>query len=280
MDFDATMQALNMSYAKVLNETWKTFNIVSTDTKCVVPIPKSVVQIPESSFYVKRASTDLKTFIIPSLNYKLNEKEYENGIPLIVFTSGALSNWYPCSLIDNDMKFYSAEHLFMFIKATDKKYHLEGENEEKNNAKIANEILECLCPRKLQGLGRNLAMNIKKWDEASEVILKECICKKFKQNKELYEFLKIIYDIKGKIIEGKMDFKYGCGLDFDHTNPDHLDAINWTGNMKLTTIYDDVMNEIFNSSTKDIIKRSRINEEVIDENINQLTKIQRVNTVN
>ena len=78
MDFDATMQALNMSYAKVLNETWKTFNIVSTDTKCVVPIPKSVVQIPESSFYVKRASTDLKTFIIPSLNYKLNEKEYEN----------------------------------------------------------------------------------------------------------------------------------------------------------------------------------------------------------
>jgi len=236
----SVMAVLSIFYEKIYAETWEIFQVV----------PKKDVdeyndlEIPEGSMYIKRASPESKTYAI-----EINKDGYIKTA--IVFTSGVFSNWFPCIIKYMDMVFYSTEQLFMYIKATNLKYHKNDSKEvAEKNAKIAEQILKCRCPKDLQKHGRNLEIDVDKWNEDSAKHLEMCIFLKFTQNLSLKSFLDIIIDNNYIIVEGKADRNYGCGLDFDPSNPEHLDAKNWTGDMKLTDIYKNVIAKIKNSQDK------------------------------
>lgn len=234
------MAVLTIVYKQIHEHTWKIFQIV----------PKkddeeyNDMEIPEGSMYIKRASEDAKTYAI-SVNHDGHDTK------VIMFTSGVFSNWFPCIIRYSDMVFYSTEHLFMYKKATITKYHKDDSKEvSEKNAKIAEQILKCRCPKDLQKFGRNLEIDVDAWNKDSATILKECIILKFSQNSYLKALFDIVYDNQFSIVEGKSDLNYGCGLDFDISNPEHLKVENWTGKMKLTDIYNEVMMEIYKSLVK------------------------------
>jgi ribA/ribD-fused uncharacterized protein len=225
---------LSTVYTKIYTETWNIFKQVPVKDE-----PYNDLEIPLNSMYIKRASPDSRT-------YSVDINNDEKTITAIVFTSGVFSNWFPCIIKYMDKVFYSTEQLFMYIKATNLKYHKDDSKEViENNELIAKQILMCRCPKELQKFGRMLLINIDAWNEDSAEHLKNCIILKFTQNSYLKEFLDIIYNNKYIIVEGKADQNYGCGLDFDPSNPEHLNSKNWTGKMKLTSIYNDAMNEIY-----------------------------------
>jgi predicted NAD-dependent protein-ADP-ribosyltransferase YbiA (DUF1768 family) len=140
-------------------------------------------------------------------------------------------------------RFYSVIHEFMYYKATLKKYWLDDPEAKEKNLRIANEILKCRCPQKLQQLGKELMINIKMWDEESSAILEECMYKKFKD--PLYKpILEFVANNNLHIIEGQPDMKYGCGLVFNPRNPIHLNPKNWTGKNELSKIYDNLITNL------------------------------------
>jgi predicted NAD-dependent protein-ADP-ribosyltransferase YbiA (DUF1768 family) len=133
----------------------------------------------------------------------------------------------------------------MYIKVTSEKYHSDDPEAKKVNSDIAALILDCRCPRAIQGLGRKAMINLPKWEEDCFDILKDCIKEKYLQNPEHMKFLDLIRINKLRIVEGQPDMKYACGVDFDPSNPEHLNPENWPGKNHLREIYAKVIDEIF-----------------------------------
>jgi ribA/ribD-fused uncharacterized protein len=241
MTIQVIMTALTIAYETAFAKTWTIFKKVPVkegDTPTYEPY-----EIPENSFYCKKAT--------PELNIFGTDKW---GIFGFLFTGGVLSNWYPCVIHFNGLFFHSLEQLFMYIKAT--MFHASSEVVDMN-LEIAKQILACTCPRKMQGLGRQLSIS-SKWEEYRLRVIMLCIILKFTQvqNAYLKTILEIIFKSTGKIYEANDDKNYAIGfkkLDnkgkeekFDPQDEDHYNPVYWTGSMFLTDVYDKAMNAIFN----------------------------------
>ena len=189
-------------------------------------------EIPKKSFYWKKITEGAPKMYVVDEHF-------------LVFKTGPCSNWSLCEIKHSEHTFYSVEQLFMYRKVTLKKYHSDDPEAEKVNSDIAALILDCRCPRAIQGLGRKAMINLPKWEEDCFDILKDCIKEKYLQNPEHMKFLDFIRFNKLRIVEGQPDMKYACGVDFDPSNPEHLNPKNWPGENKLMHIYSKVINEIF-----------------------------------
>jgi hypothetical protein len=122
----------------------------------------------------------------------------------------------PIKLVKPLPVFYSVTQEFVYLKATLEKFRSDDPQAKENNSKIADEILKCRCPKKLQGLGHRLKINIELWDAESSTILEECMRKKFEQPlyKAILEFVAVN---NLRIIEGQPD---GGGLYVFPQSPD------------------------------------------------------------
>lgn len=220
---------LTALYAETYQKTWATFKVVQKKDD---DEEYDEMEIPDNSTYIKKASNSLSMYIVDGL--------------YIVFTGGVFSNWFPCIIRYGDHVFYSSEQLFMYLKATITKYHKDHSKEvTEKNAEIAKKILKCRCPKELQKLGRALDIDISAWNENSAKHLVYCIFLKFTQNDYLMEFLKIVIDNELRIVEGNGDTYYGNGVkDFNPSNPEHLIPENWPGKLKLTDIFDEVIDMV------------------------------------
>jgi ribA/ribD-fused uncharacterized protein len=200
-------------------------------------------EIPKKSFYLKKFNTDPN---VASKMYVVEKIKDEHVVKrFLVFKDGPFSNWSPCEIKHSGKTFYSVEQLFMYIKVTSEKYHSDDPEAKKVNSDIVALILDCRCPRAIQGLGRKAMINLPKWEEDCFDILKDCIKEKYLQNPEHMKFLDLIRINKLSIVEGQPDMKYACGVDFDPSNPEHLNPENWPGKNHLTEIYIKVIDEIF-----------------------------------
>lgn len=241
MTIDVIMIALTLAYSNVYAKTWTIFKKVPVkegDNPVYEPN-----EIPENSFYCKKAT--------PELNIFGTDKW---GIFGFLFTGGCFSNWYPCIIYFNGLFFHSLEQLFMYIKAT--MFHASPEDVEKN-LETAKKIRACTCPRKMQGLGRQLAINEDKWKTHRLRVIMLCIILKFTQEQNAYlkTILEIIFKSTGKIYEANDDKNYAIGFEkfdkdgnvikFDPKDEDHYNPVYWTGSKFLTDVYDDAMTAIF-----------------------------------
>lgn len=220
---------LTSLYAETYQKTWTTLKVVSMKDDGE---EYDEMEIPDNSTYIKKASKDLPMYIVDGL--------------YIVFTGGVFSNWFPCIIRYGGNVFYSSEQLFMYLKATITKYHKDhSKGVSEKNAEIAKKILKCRCPKELQKLGRALDIDISAWNANSAKHLAFCIFLKFTQNDYLMEFLKTIIDNELRIVEGNGDTYYGNGVkDFDPSNSEHLIPDNWKGKMKLTDIFNEVIDMV------------------------------------
>ena len=245
-DIECIKKKLIECYKKIYDRTWKTFtqvpNLPEGDNK-----KYNHMEIPEGSKYHKKTPKpeDFKPTIFTTV------LKNGNKINACVFTKGPLSNWYPALIsYEYDKKSYklmSTEQMFIIHKSK----YLNNDYHEVND-NILEDIEKTPCPLLVQKYGRKLNINITEWNINSAQHLEDSIVAKFEQNPDFMEFLRILYE-NGiyDIFEGQPDQLYGIGLDFDPSIPDHLDATNWPGQMKLTTIYKNVMTRLFKTKLMD-----------------------------
>jgi len=145
------------------------------------------------------------------------------------FWNGKLSNWYDSEFIINGLNFSCIEQYMMYMKAV-----TFGDSE------IADKIMSELNPAKQKELGRHVNnYNDSIWSTIRYDIVKKGIIEKFKQNKDLQEYLK---NLKGyTIVEASSEDRvWGIGFEED----DALENIdNWGQNL-LGKILTDLANEL------------------------------------
>lgn len=138
----------------------------------------------------------------------------------VFFTSGILSNWYPCTFTVSDLygvfEFNCAEQFMMVEKALNFGDWLTG-------AKILGEIN----PAIQEKLGRSVrGFNADKWRHICADRFYPGLLAKFEQNKECKEYL-LNTGQKTLVEATPWDSIWGIGMDID--DPDIEDPTKWKG---------------------------------------------------
>lgn len=152
-----------------------------------------------------------------------------NGIKYAFFLDGIFSNWYPCSIVVDSIKYNCIEQYMMYSKALT---FGDKENAEK--------ILKEYSPRIQKKIGREINnFNEVIWDSCKYNIVKKGLIEKFKQNSELREYL---LSYKGfSIIEASpVDRIWGIG----YSSNDAISNINNWGENLLGKILTELSNEM------------------------------------
>lgn len=145
------------------------------------------------------------------------------------FLNGKLSNWYDSEFTINELKFSCIEQYMMYMKAV-----TFGDSE------IADKIKSELNPSKQKELGRHVNnYNDSIWSTTRYDIVKKGIIEKFKQNKNLGEYLK---NLKGYSIVEASPYDRIWGIGFEEDNAlENID--NWGQNL-LGKILTDLANNL------------------------------------
>jgi len=127
-----------------------------------------------------------------------------------------LSQWWPASFTENDLKYATAEHYMMAEKA-----RLFGDES------IRAKILTKTSPKDVKDLGRQISnFDSEIWDKEKKAIVVKGNYLKFSQNAELKQFL-LTTGNKILVEASPVDKIWGIGLAENH--PDALSPHAWKG---------------------------------------------------
>lgn len=149
----------------------------------------------------------------------------------VFFWGSIFSNFYPCSIIVDDIEFTSSEQCFMYYKA---KYFKDEE--------IANKILFTNNPARAKRLGRKVKnFNSDEWMKVCKTYMKRACKAKFQQNEDLK---KKMMSFKDKIFveASPIDNIWGVGL--GENDKLILDEKNWKGRNFLGEVLTEIKNEL------------------------------------
>ena len=135
----------------------------------------------------------------------------------VFFWGGEFSNFYPCTIVDDEFTFNCSEQIYMYVKA--KMF---------NDDKTAEKIYAATDPKEQKKLGRSVqGFKQKKWDIHKEWVMFHAVYKKFDQNPELKELL--LSTRNHVIVEASpYDSIWGIGIG-GVDNPAIEDPANWKG---------------------------------------------------
>ena len=152
---------------------------------------------------------------------------------LVLFFSNKdiLSNFYPCTIMHNGLKFHCSEQLFMYLKA---KLFLDEDSAEK--------ILKCKTSKEAKDLGRGVK-NFKSdtWDLWKYQIMYKALFVKAEYCQEFKDLL-IQYKDKTFVECNPHDTIWAIGLSED--NDQILDPKNWKGKNLLGEVLTELANKL------------------------------------
>lgn len=135
---------------------------------------------------------------------------------MLLFWDSLFSQWHMCQIVENGIKFKSAEHYMMYQKAI-----------LFNDLDSAEKILQSYSPREAKALGRKVKnFNPEYWDANKYTIVVNGNYAKFSQNSNLKQALLDTEDLQ--LVEASpFDKIWGIGLDANH--PDATNPAKWEG---------------------------------------------------
>ena len=130
--------------------------------------------------------------------------------------NGWLSNWSPHSFVENDVRFFTAEHYLMYHKAL-----VMGDND------AANRILVSPDPKVAKAVGRK----IKNWDEqkwvsARSLIMERALLQKVEQNLDLKQKL---LETGTRVLAEASPYDAIWGIGCSKTDPRAKHIATWPG---------------------------------------------------
>ena len=153
---------------------------------------------------------------------------------MLLFWGSLFSQWHMCQIVENGIKFKSAEHYMMYQKAI-----------LFNDLDSAEKILQSYSPREAKALGRKVKnFDSDEWMKVCQNYMYKGCYAKFTQNKELKKQLLDTGD-KTLVEASPFDSIWGIKLDANDLraqNKETWQGTNWLGEI-LTKIKNELKNE-------------------------------------
>ena len=145
-----------------------------------------------------------------------NPKYITETDTLVLFWRGWMSQWYPCSFVDNEKEYNCAEQYMMSEKA---RMFNDTETERK--------IMESFSPNEQKKLGRQVkGFDLVQWNQECRDIVFRGNLAKFRQNADLRHLL---LKTGNKILVEASPYDTIWGIGLSAEDPRALDKAQWLG---------------------------------------------------